>query len=499
MADHTHPNPLVTLSDSALPRLPKNVKAPIYDRSKLTPGIVHIGLGNFHRAHQAWYLHQLMQKGLAHDWAIIGAGVRPGDAAMRERLLRQDCLTTLVELDPDREAVEVIGPMVDFVEVDKHNAPLIAAMSDPQIRIVSLTVTEGGYYVSETGGLDTDHPDIQHDANNPDRPITAYGAMVAAYKARRELGAAPFAGQSCDNLLRNGDVLRNTVVGLARLSDPELAQWIDETADFPNAMVDCIVPATGEAELALARRLGIDDTAPVTHENFRQWVLQDNFCDGRPPWELAGVTITNNVHAHEAMKIRVLNGGHQMLANVGEVMGLQTIADCMAQPTVAAFFHKVQTNEVLPHVQAVPGLSPKDYLSKIEKRFSNPKIHDTTRRVAFDGSARHPGFILPTLSDALHTGGGIGGLALVEALWARMCAGTNEEEGLIAANDPNWTVLNSTALQAKNTPSAWLKMTHIYGDLVENAQFHSAFSHWLSMIWSLGAEAALRHYINSSS
>ncbi len=188
-----------------------------------------------------------------------------------------------------------------------------------------------------------------------------------------------------------------------------------------------------------------------------------------------------------------------MLANVGQILGLQAIADCMANPTVATFFNKVQTEEVLPYVPPVPEMSPQAYLSLIETRFSNPKIRDTTRRVAFDGSSRHPGFVLPILRDAINANGSIDGLALVEALWARMCAGTNEEGALIAANDPNWTVLTSTALQARNTPSAWLEMANIYGDLAENAQFQTAFSHWLSLIWSLGAEAALRHYVNSAS
>lgn len=487
---------MVRLGNDTLEDLPAKVTRPAYDRSKLTPGIVHIGLGNFHRAHQAWYLHQLMQQGLAHDWAIIGAGVRPGDMAMRDRLLAQDCLTTLVELDPNSATVEVVGSMIDFVEVTEHNAPLIAVMSDPRIRIVSLTVTEGGYYVSETGALDTDHPDINHDVAHPDRPVTPFGAMVAAYKARRDMGLPPFTGQSCDNLQNNGDVLRQTVVGLARLSDPSLAHWIDETADFPNAMVDCIVPATGQVELDFVCDLGIQDAAPVTHENYRQWVLQDTFCAGRPPWEQVGVTLSDDVHTHERMKIRILNGGHQMLANVGEVLGLKTIAYCMATPVVAAFFHKVQSEEVLPYVEAVPERSPQAYLRLIEGRFSNPKIHDTTRRVAFDGSARHPGFIFPTLNDALRAEGSIDGLALVEALWARMCSGSNEKGVRIAANDPNWTILNATAVRAKNNPSLWLEMGHIYGNLAENARFRAAFSQWLSLIYSLGTQAALRCYVN---
>jgi len=218
----------VALSNATLASLPQHTIKPGYDRSALTPGIVHIGVGNFHRAHQSWYLHRLMQTGAALDWAIIGAGVRPADAAMREKLLAQDCLTTLIELDPAGASVEVTGSMIDFIPIEQGNASLIKAMSNPAIRIVSLTVTEGGYYLdADTGGLDTSHEDIQHDAQNPSAPKTAFGAMVAALKNRRDNAHQSFTGQSCDNLQGNGDILKRTVVGLARLSDPDLADWIE--------------------------------------------------------------------------------------------------------------------------------------------------------------------------------------------------------------------------------------------------------------------------------
>ncbi len=485
----------IKLSNAALPQLPGGIAVPRYDRAKLTPGIVHIGLGNFHRAHQAWYLHRLMEQGLAHDWAIIGAGVRPGDAVMRDRLRAQDCLTTLVELDPDGSSAEVIGPMIDFVAIEADNAALIATMSDPAIRIVSLTVTEGGYYLDAASALDVDHPDIVHDAANPDTPRTAFGAMIAALKARRAAGVLPFTGQCCDNLQGNGAILRQTVVGLARLSDPALAEWIDQKSTFPNAMVDCIVPATGDAERSIARTLGIDDAAPVTHENFRQWVIEDKFCAGRPPWEQAGATLTDDVHPYESMKIRILNAGHQVLANVGEVLGLDTIADCMKDAQVAAFFRKVQMDAILPHVDAVAGMPSEDYLQLVERRFANPKIRDTTRRVAFDGSSRHPGFVLPILRDALAVEGNITGLALVEALWARMCAGTREDGSAIAANDPHWNELIMAARAAREAPDAWLAQTQFYGDLGDNAVFANAFAGVLTKIWCDGSRATLAAYL----
>ncbi|MEO1641335.1 MAG: mannitol dehydrogenase family protein [Pseudomonadota bacterium] len=475
--------------------MPDGVSVPQYDRSALTPGIVHIGLGNFHRAHQAWYLHRLMQAGKVQDWAIIGAGVRATDAAMRDRLLAQDCLTTLIEVDPESSATEITGAMIDFLPVEDANGALIRAMSDPAIRIVAMTVTEGGYYRDASGNLDTDHPDIIHDAAHPDSPRTAFGAIVAAYKARRASGVVPFTGQCCDNLQHNGDVLRATVVGLARMSDPELAAWIDTNAAFPNAMVDCIVPATGPGELAYVQSLGIDDAAPVTHEHFRQWVIEDDFCAGRPPWEEAGATLTDQVHLYETMKIRMLNAGHQVLANVGELLSVPTIAACMADPDIAAFFRKVEADEIAPHVAAVPEMTPVQYLNLITRRFANPKIHDTTRRVAFDGSSRHAGFVLPILRDALHANGQIEGLALAEALWARMCAGTREDGSEIAANDPNWDRLSAHAWQAKENPQVWLDQTSVYGSLGDDTRFAEAFAAKLRQVWDEGCRAAIRSYV----
>lgn len=484
---------LTSLSNATLGDL--TVARPQYDRAALTPGIVHIGVGNFHRAHQAWYLHRLMQAGEAQDWAILGAGVRPYDSAMREKLLAQDCLTTLIELDPAETSAEVIGSMIDYLPIEDGNAALIRAMADPAIRIVGLTVTESGYYIDPvTKGFDAAHPDIQHDVAQPETPRTAFGAIVAALRLRRAEGLSPFTGLSCDNLQGNGDILRQTVVSLARLSDPTLADWIEDNGSFPNSMVDCIAPATGPQEIALARDFGIVDTAPVTHEAFRQWVIEDNFCAGRPDWDKVGATFSSDVHAYEKMKIRILNAGHQVLANVGDLMGIETISGCMANPQIRALFRKVQAEEITQTVVPVPDMTPLAYLDLIEQRFSNPRIVDTTRRVAFDGSARHTGFVLPILRDQLAAGRSVSGLALVEALWARMCEGTREDGSTIAPNDPLWNELQTCARAAKERPEAWLEQERLYGDLAQAAPFRDAFVGWLALIWAEGCSVALSKY-----
>ncbi|MDG1075244.1 MAG: mannitol dehydrogenase family protein [Planktotalea sp.] len=408
----------------------------------------------------------------------------------------QDCLTTLVELAPDNVSAEVVGSMIDYLPIEEGNAPLIAQMADPAIRIVAMTVTESGYYIDPvTNGFDAAHPDLQHDAAHPNTPGTAFGALVAALKLRRAAGHTPFTGLSCDNLQGNGDVLRQTVVSLARLSDPELADWIDAHATFPNSMVDCIAPATGPKELALAHDFGIKDTAMVSHETFREWVIEDKFCAGRPAWDTVGATFSDEVHAFETMKIRILNAGHQVIANVGETLSVETIAGCMAHPAIRGFFGKVEREEIAPTVAPVPGKTPAAYVDLIEARFSNPRIVDTTRRVAFDGSARHTGFVLPILRDQLAAGRSVSGLALVEAMWARMCAGTRKDGSVIEANDPIWDELKATALAAKTRPITWLDQSNIYGDLRNAEPFRDAFCHWLAIIWDQGCVAAMNEYI----
>ena len=489
---------LIPLSDKNLETLSGKMRAPTYDRSQLRGGIVHIGVGNFHRAHQAWYLHRLFDLGLCHDWAIIGAGVRSPDAAQRERLLGQDCLTSLIELDPAGKSAEIIGSIIDYVPVEESNASLIFRMAEPDIRIVSLTITEGGYYLDPVnGGLDIAHPDIIHDAENPQTPRTAFGAMIAALRLRRERGHGPFTGQSCDNLQGNGAILRNTVVTLARMSDPELADWINEACSFPNSMVDCIVPATGEKEIKLAQSFGVDDVSPVTHENFRQWVTEDDFCAGRPEWSKVGVTFSQDVHSFETMKLRILNGGHQIIAMAGELIGIETIAKTMADPLIRNLLTEVVKSEIAPHVKAVSGMTPDQYLDLIERRFSNPEIEDTTRRVAFDGSSRQPGFLFPSIRDGLAKGTPIDGLALSTAMWCKYCEGKREDGSAIEPNDPHWQALNRAAIEASSDPMNWLKQRQYYGELGDDVRFASAFSAWLRLLQTAGVHGAINAYLSA--
>ena len=470
---------------------------PAYDRKSLKPGIVHIGLGNFHRAHMAVYLDDLFALGEGHDWAILGAGVRAPDAKMRDALMAQDCLSTVIELDPTGRRARRIGAMVGFIAVQDDNAPLIAAMSDPAIRIVSLTVTEGGYYVdAATGSFDPKAADIVADAKAPSRPRTAFGAILAALRLRRAAGVVPFTVMSCDNLPGNGIVTRNAVVGLARLSDPAFATWVAANVAFPNGMVDRITPATGPRERAMAAEFGLgDDPVPVTCEPFRQWVLEDNFPAGRPALERVGVTFTSHVHEFETMKIRILNGGHAIIAYPGGLKGIEYVHEDMADPTIRAFLDAVETREILPIVPPVPGQDLNDYKTLIVERFSNPEVADTVRRLCLDGSNRQPKFIIPSIRDVLASGGKAEGLTLLSAIWCRYCAGTDEKGAVIAPNDPNWDMLLKRALAARTDPAQWTSMTEIYGDLAQNKGFAARFAENLAYVWANGVEAAMRRYL----
>ncbi|PHP29306.1 mannitol dehydrogenase family protein [Limimaricola cinnabarinus] len=484
----------IDLNAEALAHLPQGVEGPAYDRAALSAGIVHIGVGNFHRAHMAVYLDRLFSTGADHDWAISGAGVRAGDARMREALERQDCLTTVVELDPAGLSARVTGAMIEFTEIDA--AKLIARMSDPAIRIVSLTVTEGGWFVdAKTNGFDAAHPDIRHDAEHPDAPKTAFGMILAALRQRRAAGDAPFTVMSCDNLPENGHVARQTVIGLARLADADFADWVEANVAFPNTMVDCITPATSDRERALVRdRFGIVDAVPVVCEPFRQWVLEDNFPQGRPALEKVGAEFVTDVAPYELMKLRILNGGHAAIAYPSALLGHHFVHDAMADPRIKAWLEALETREIIPTLEPIEGVDFEAYRRKVEERFSNPEIGDTIPRLCFDGTNRQPKFVLPVIRDALSKGQAIDGLALEVALWCRYCAGTNEAGEKIAPNDDNAEDLERRALAAKDDPQAFLSNEAVFGDLGAQPAFVAAFSKQLGALWTDGVAATLSRY-----
>jgi len=484
------------LSLANLGHVAKTASVPAYGRAGLSAGIVHFGVGNFHRAHQAIYLDDLFNLGHDHDWAIVGAGVLPSDAAMRDKLAGQDFLTTVVEQDNNRSGARVTGAMIDYL-APGDAAATIARLADPAIRIVSLTITEGGYFIDPASGVfDPAHPAIVADAANPTAPKTVFGLILAGLKARRDKGTPPYTVMSCDNIPGNGEVTHAAVSGLARLSDPALADWIDASVAFPNGMVDRITPATGPREIGIvADAYGIEDAWPVFCEEFKQWVLEDHFPLGRPALEKVGVQFVPDVAPYEHMKIRILNGGHAAIAYPAALLDIHFVHEAMEDPDIRAFLAKLEHDEIIPVIPPVPETDLNDYFALIERRFSNPKIADTIPRLAQDGSNRQPKFILPSTADRLARGEDVVGLALVSALWCHYLAGTTDSGKPITFNDPNIERIHAAATVAKSDPFAFLELKDIFGAVAGSNLFRRRFAAALTSLQQNGTRATLKRYL----
>ncbi|MEM0905778.1 MAG: mannitol dehydrogenase family protein [Pseudomonadota bacterium] len=486
------------LSQQGLAEITK-AEVPRYDRSALSPGIVHFGVGNFHRAHQAVYLDTLFNAGRDHEFGLVGAGMRPSEDEMRAALSGQSYLTTVVSQSAELSEARVTGSMIDFCPVGDANA-ILAKLTDEATKIVSLTVTEGGYYLDAAGRFEAEHADIVADGRSLDAPRTVFGLIAAGLSRRRALGLAPFTVMSCDNIPHNGAVARAAVAGVARIDDPHLAEFIERDVLFPNAMVDRITPATGERERQILKdTFEIDDAWPVFCEDFTQWVLEDQFSAGRPAFDEAGATFVSDVAPFETMKIRILNGGHAVIAYPAGLLGITFVHDAMTDPMIAAFLSKVEKDEILPTVPPVPDTDLADYLALIIRRFANPKIGDTVRRLCLDGSNRQPKFIVPTVRDRLSAGAPVEGLALESALWCRYCFGEDESGATIAPNDPAWSELTALSQAARHNPSAWLSLDRVYGDVAAAQPFRDAFVGALHALWRDGTRAVLTRYLNSGS
>ena len=478
-----------------LRRFSDAVRIPTYDCNTLSPGILHLSVGNFHRGHMAVYLDELFEQGEDLDWAVVGAGLRPSAADMRETLKAQDYLTTVVELAPTAISAQIIASMIDFLPSDPNL--IYDALSDGKIRIVSLTITESGYYIdAATGEFEADHPEMISDAKSPDTPASLFGVIVKALKARRDAGIEPFTVLSCDNLPGNGNLTGQTVIGLAGLSDPELAEWIAASVSFPNSMVDRIVPATTDRERRLVEdHFGIIDELPVVCEPFRQWVVEDDFPSGRPHLEKVGVEFVTDVTGYELMKLRILNAAHASMCYPALLLGHHFVHDAMADPDIFRWIKTLLTNEAIPTLKPLPSVDYHQYLDRVLERFSNPEIGDTMSRIAEEGSERQPKFILPAVIDALDAGKSVDGFALEIALWCRYCLAEDEQGQLITVKDLKAAELFQFSEASKTRSDAFLDNIDVFGSLGKNAQFSESFCYWLKYIHRLGVRAAIRKYV----
>ncbi|QOR71905.1 mannitol dehydrogenase family protein [Ruania alkalisoli] len=485
---------MTSLNDENLRDLDPAVAVPDYDRSELRVGIVHIGVGGFHRAHQAMYLDRLMGEGKAHDWAICGLGLLPGDARMRAALLGQDGLYALVVKHADgHNEARVIGSIVDYVFAPDDPEAALMRLADPAVRIVSLTVTEGGYNVHPvTGEFDLTDPAVRADLAPEATPSTSFGYVVEALRRRRENGTAPFTVMSCDNIQGNGEVAHRMFSAFARAKDADLADWIESRVPFPNSMVDRITPVTTDADRTLvADELGIDDAWPVVTEPFSQWVLEDRFAAGRPPYEEAGVQVVEDVEPYEMMKLRLLNASHQALAYVGYLSGYRLVHDVCQDELFARFLRTYMDTEATPTLRPVPGVDLDDYKSTLIERFSNPGVRDTVARLCAESSDRIPTWLVPVIRDNLASGGEIQLSAAVVASWARYAEGVDEQGEPIEIVDRLADRVHAAALRRTEDDVAFLRDRDLFGDLVDHERFVDAYRWALDSFHARGARATV--------
>jgi mannitol 2-dehydrogenase len=485
------------LSNATVSQLDTRIRRPAYDRKKLRARTVHMGVGGFHRAHQAVYLDELLERGALSDWGECGMGVLPHDAAMRDALREQDYLYTVLERSADAQAARIIGSIMDFSLAPEDPATAVERLANEDTRLVSLTITEGGYFIHEgTGEFSHDAPAIQHDIYQPNAPETSLGYITAALKLRRDRNIAPFTVMSCDNLQGNGHVIRKVLLALAELQDPALHRWIADNVAFPNSMVDRITPATTQSDREqLQQQYGVNDAWPVVTEPFLQWVIEDTFCNERPPWEEVGAEIVTDVLPYELMKIRLLNASHMAMAYLGALAGHTFAHEVMQDPIFDAFI-KAFMDEVTPVVPLIPRTSIPDYKRTLIQRFANPTLNDRVARLCSEGSAKMPKWVLPSVVELAEKRSSIRLLSLVIAAWIKYLQSHTDERGKpIEVVDARSDELKRAAKPIGNDPRPFLAMKSLFGPAYfAEPGFANGVESALISISTIGARETIRCY-----
>jgi mannitol 2-dehydrogenase len=477
------------------------VHVPTYNRDAITVGIMHIGVGGFHRSHQAAYIDDLLEHHAVKDWAICGVGIMPQDETMHAALTTQDCLYTSIEQDNQGNKARVVGALTEYIFGYKNPELVFERMADAGIKIVSLTATEGGYYFDQsTGNLDLTHEAIQHDLKNPGQPRTIYGYLAGGLAQRMRSGTPPFTVLSCDNLQGNGHVIKRTLSAFCKERDENLGKYVESHVSFPNCMVDRITPATTDLERSLVKEeFGLVDAYPVVSEPFRQWVIEDHFSQGRPPLELVGVQFTSNVEPYERMKIRLLNATHSAMGYLGYLCGYRYIYEIASAPEFQPYLQKLMDIEVTPLIGEIPGVDLSQYKATLMERFTNQNIKDQALRICMDGSAKMPKFILPSIAESLERGGSISRLTLCVASWIRFLKGVDEAGQVIPIQDPLADRLKELAASPQRDLRGdmnkfvkdFVEQKDIFGDLGQNQQFVSELTDLLTSLNEKGARATL--------
>ena len=483
-----------TLNTATIDDLPNDVSRPRYDRQSVTVGIMHLGVGGFHRAHMAMTLDRLMNEGKALDWGICGVGLLSGDKRMDDVLQAQDCLYTLTLKHPDghREA-SVIGSIVEYLFAPDNVEAVIAKMASAEVRIVSLTITEGGYNFDRvTGEFDLENPAVRADLAPGATPSTAFGIVTEALRRRRLVGTPAFTVLSCDNIQGNGDMAQKMFTAFANAKDSDLGEWVNVHVAFPNSMVDRITPVTSDDDIAQAQeRTGLFDAWPVVAEPFFQWVVEDHFPLGRPPLEDADVQMVADVMPYELMKLRLLNASHQALCYFGYLSGYRYAHEALSDPLISRFLLRYMKEEATPTLLPVPGINLADYRNQLIERFSNAEVRDTLARLCAESSDRIPKWLVPVIREQIALGGSIALSAAIVASWARYAEGVDEQGNAITVVDNVREEVMAAASAQRENNLAFIQNRNLFGDLAENEIFANAYAAALVSIFDNGAHAAL--------
>lgn len=477
----------VALNQENLNIMPPNVKTPSYNRDKVKTSIVHIGVGNFHRSHEAYYTNELMERYGVLDYGICGIGLLDYDRKIYNILKDQDGLYTLITKELDGSlSTNIIGSIVEYIFAPENQIAVIEKMANPDIKIISLTITEGGYNLNEaTGEFDFSNPVIVEDMKNPMSPKTVFGYLAQAMKLRMQRGIGGCTIQSCDNIQGNGDVAKKSLLNYVEKAEPELSAWIKENVSFPNAMVDRITPVTVASDIEkLQEEFLIDDQWPVVCEPFIQWVIEDKFANGRPEWEKVGAQFTDNVVPFENMKLRLLNAGHTVLGMLGALHGYKTIDEAARDKDFNIFLKAFMDEEATPTLGNLGNINLEQYKMSLIERFQNIYIKDLVARICLESSAKIPIFLLTTVKAQLQADKNIARAAFIVAAWCKYNDGVDENNNTYPIEDAMSNELIRAAALSHQNPICFLEIEPIFGDLVNNKTFVDAFLLSLEMLRS---------------
>ncbi len=487
---------IIDLNKKNLPLLSEGVSVPRYERANVKAGIVHIGVGGFHRAHQAFFTNALLNKNEGKGWGICGICLLERDKKMYDVLHRQDGLYTLVVKDPLTSAPPaVIGSIVEYYYAPDNPEKVIKKMADSAVKIITLTITEGGYnFNHEDGSFKIDDPDVQWDIAHPSTPKTVFGYLTAALKERKE-HHLPVTIQSCDNIQHNGQRTRDMLWAYIEVAEPQLLSWVKTHVSFPNSMVDRITPVTQAEDIQwLQKNYQIRDAWPVVTEDFYQWIIEDDFKAGRPPWDKVGAQFVEDVTPYEKMKIRLLNGGHSLLGFIGWHAGYSFINEVVKFPLFQDYYRQYMDEEVSLTLDAMSGIDLNAYREKLIQRFSNPYIKDRVERIILGSSAKIPGFVIPTIKENLQAEQSIRCCTMIVACWYLYLEKKLEEDCFDEVEDEGRDVLKEKMLEVRSSSVlAFLRTESLFGNLAESKKFTTTFIDILQRVKQQGMKEAVRY------